>query len=210
MTCLCLTRNRREWLPKAIRSYQAQTYTPRELLIVADGESIEDLVPHDDTTIRLIHAEEGQRVGQKRNFGCEHANGIFIAHFDDDDFSAPERLADQIGRLEGSGKAVTGYQSMYFTSGSEWWLYTGYQGFVLGTSLCYRKAWWKEHPFRALQVNEDGVFVSTASKHKELVTADRKEMMIATIHANNTSPRRLQGSNWRRARKEDVVFAPPL
>jgi hypothetical protein len=55
VTCLCLTRNRREWLPKAIACYQAQTHADRELLIVADSpEDFGDLP--DDRTIRLIVA----------------------------------------------------------------------------------------------------------------------------------------------------------
>src|SRR5438876_599999 len=69
ITCLCLTRNRREWLPKAIDSYQAQSYQPRELLIIADGEDVRDLIPQQED-IRLIEIEEGRNIGDKRNFGA--------------------------------------------------------------------------------------------------------------------------------------------
>src|SRR5437870_1942610 len=61
ITCLCLTRNRRGWLPKAIASYLAQSYTPRELLIIADGEDVTDLVPQQED-IRLIQIEEGRNI----------------------------------------------------------------------------------------------------------------------------------------------------
>ncbi len=57
VTCLCLTRNRRAWLPRAIGCFLAQTYEERELLIVDDGdEGVTDLVP-DDPRIRVMVAE---------------------------------------------------------------------------------------------------------------------------------------------------------
>ena len=52
VSCICLTRNRREWLPKAIDCFEQQTYSQRELVIVWDGEPVADLVPSADN-IRL-------------------------------------------------------------------------------------------------------------------------------------------------------------
>ena len=75
-----------------------------------------DLLP-DDASIRLVHIEQGRTIGEKRNFGAGRARGAVIAHWDDDDYSAPDRLEDQVGRLLQSGKAVTGYFAMRFTDG---------------------------------------------------------------------------------------------
>jgi glycosyltransferase involved in cell wall biosynthesis len=197
VTCLCLTRNRRQWLPKAIDQFLNQTYPHRELLILADGEDVRDLVP-DDERIRLLHLEGARFIGEKRNLGCERALGDVIAHWDDDDFSAPGRLADQLARLESSGKAVTGYCSMRFTDGNAWWEYRNTPDFAVGTSLMYRRDWWKAHPFPAKQVGEDGDFVMTAQQHRQIFCSDAGEFMHATIHAGNTSPRTLMGNNWRK------------
>lgn len=200
VTALCLTRNRREWLPKAIKCYQQQTYPNRELLIVADGEDVRDLVPPDDKSIRLIHVEENRCIGEKRNFGCDRAAGGVVAHWDDDDNSAPGRLADQIGRLISSGLPVTGYSSMRFSDpDGVWWKYTGQPKIsALGTSLCYRREWQQAHPFLALQVGEDNRFVSAAADAGQLSTIEAGDLMTATIHDRNTSPRNLAGSAWRK------------
>jgi glycosyltransferase involved in cell wall biosynthesis len=195
VTCLCLTRNRRQWLPKAIAAFQAQTHSPRELLVVADGEDVRDLIPS-DPTIRLIHLESSIEIGGKRNFGCEHAAGTIIAHWDDDDHSAPARLADQVGRLESSGRQVTGYHSMRFTDGAKWWQYSGTLDYSVGTSLCYYRAWWRRHPFPPLQVCEDNEFVRDAVAARQLATADAGDLMYATIHEGNTSPRNM-ADNWK-------------
>lgn len=206
MTCLCLTRNRREWLPKAIRCYQRQTYPNRELLILADGGDVRDLVPPDDS-IRLVHLEGSANIGEKRNFGCAHADGEIIAHWDDDDYSAPGRLTDQIDRLLNGGRACTGYRSMRFRleyKGAErWWLYAGKPEFALGTSLVYRRDWWAGHKFPALQIAEDSAFVEVAGKAGELIVANAGDFMYATVHDGNTCPRVMSGSKWKELSVEE-------
>jgi hypothetical protein len=157
---------------------------------------VRDVLPDDDT-IRLIHIEEGRTIGEKRNFGCSQARGSVVVHFDDDDFSAPGRLADQLERLDRSGKAVTGYRSMKFTDGKRSWQFARRGNYAMGTSFCYRKDWWQAHPFPAVQIGEDWTFLEVAERSDEIISVDAGEMMIASIHPGNTSPRQLQGDNWK-------------
>jgi glycosyltransferase involved in cell wall biosynthesis len=195
VTCLCLTKDRRSWLPAAIRCFEAQSYANRELLILADGADVRDLLPANDS-IRLIHLAEARQIGSKRNFGCARAAGELICHWDDDDYSAPERLAEQVGILvEQPQYSVTGYHSMRFTDGPNWFLYSGMSNYALGTSLCYRRSWWERNPFAAVQVGEDNQFVAAAWTAKVLHTVEAGERMYATIHDENTSPRTM-GSSW--------------
>lgn len=196
VTALCLTRDRRNWLPQAIRNWQLQTYPDRELLIVADGADVSDLVPLDQR-IRLIGPSGAATIGAKRNFGCAAAHGQIICHWDDDDWNAPERIADQVARLLTSGKAVTGYHTMRFTTGAQWWRFKGTPNYALGTSLCYLRTWWMGHRFQELQVGEDNSFVFEAATAQQLATADAGELMHATIHAGNTSPREIK-AGWER------------
>lgn len=192
VTALCLTRNRREWLPRAIECFLAQTHAEKEMLIVADGLMVNDLVPI-GAPIAVVYAPEMMTIGAKRNLGCDMARGEIVAHWDDDDHSAPGRLADQVARLADTGKAVTAYHSMKFTDGRDWWLYEGIENFVgVGTSLCYRRDWQLAHPFPPRQLSEDGAFVQAAVSAREFVTATAGDLMHATIHAGNTSRRDLR------------------
>lgn len=197
MTCLCLTRNRREWLPKAIQCFLNQTYEKKELLILADGQDVRDLVPKDER-ITLYHTDRAMQIGEKRNFGCSLATGEVIAHWDDDDFSAPERLADQVRRLCQSGKAVTGYRSMRFTDGERWWQYRGPVGSATGTSLCYLRSFWERNKFPCIQVQEDKHFVIQAHNQESLDdVSEDLGLMYATNHPGNTSPREVNhASCW--------------
>jgi glycosyltransferase involved in cell wall biosynthesis len=196
VTCMCLTRNRRAWLPKAIQCFLSQTYKVSQLLVVAEGPDVRDLVPR-DPRIHLIHlSERTWSIGEKRNYACERATGDIICHWDDDDWSAPDRLADQLARLQQTGCAVTGYHSMRFTDGAHWWKYAGTKTYALGTSLCYHRSWWDAHRFQPKNVGEDNYFVEQACAAKTLASVDAGELMHATIHDANTSPRRI-GSNWK-------------
>lgn len=163
--------------------------------MVADGEEASHLVPAD---VRLAHLSGHPEIGDKRNLAASMAHGEIIIHWDDDDFSAPGRIADQVARLQQSGKAVTGYHSMRFTDGRRWWHYSGTRDYALGTSLCYRRDWWAAHPFDHVNVGEDGRFAKVAANAGQLISVDAGEMMYATIHPENTSPRQLSGSRWTR------------
>lgn len=195
VTCVCLTRNRRAWLAKAMAAYLAQTYEARELLIIADGEEVRDLIP-DRPDIRLIHVEEGRTIGEKRNFGVEQARSKYVAHWDDDDFSGPDRLHDQLGRLRSAGVSVAGYSQIDFTDGTSWWRYSGDVGFAPGSSLVYEREWALRNPFLAIQIGEDGEFVKTAREHGQIVTAPSPGLLTASVHADNTSPRNLTDRFW--------------
>lgn len=188
-----ITRNRRQWIPKAIKCFQLRTYSNAELLIVADGDDVRDLIPESDR-IRLIHLAEKRNIGEKRNFGCSRAAGSVICHWDDDDYSAPGRVAHQVEMLNESGLQVAGFHTMKFTDGENWWRYKGARNYSLGTALCYRRAWWEQNPFRPMPVGEDNEMVYAAQRAQQIVSEDAGELMYATVHPGNTSPRMITES----------------
>jgi hypothetical protein len=90
---------------------------------------------------------------------------------------------------------VTGYRTMRFTDGARWWLYTGDS--ALGTSLCFRHEWWREHPFRRLHIGEDVLFIHEAAAKQQTAVVECGEMMYAAIHPGNTSAKGLSGPSWK-------------
>lgn len=186
VTCLCLTRNRRAWLPKSIACFQAQAYPNREMLIVADGEEVSDLIPAADPRIRLVRSGERAGIGEKRNRGSELAHGELIATWDDDDHSEPARLVDQVTALLASGLDVIGYSRLRFTDGQNWWRYRLHDH-AHGTSLMYRRSWWQANRFReGMPYGEDTVFAWKARNLGRLLVVEARDLMYATIHAGNT------------------------
>lgn len=196
VTALCTTRNRRVWLPQAIRCFLSQTYPASHLkmVIVADGESIADIVPRDPRiTLCVLPDEQRVRVlGIKKNIGVAFAATDLVCMFDDDDWSAPTRVADQVSRIESTGKQVTGYRSMLFTDGKVWWRYNGERMFALGTSLCFYKSWWKDNMFEGTHIGSDNLFVNVAAGCRQLAPAEGEELMVASNHPDITNAQRLQ------------------
>lgn len=78
----------------------------------------------------------------------------------------------------------------------QWWLYMGEPDYALGTSLCYQRSFWMGNPFAAKMVGEDNEFVFANRRH--LAAVDAGEMMYATTHPGNTSPRNTNRSSWQR------------
>jgi len=224
VTCLCLTKGRKEWLPGVVDAFLKQDYPQvAELVFVIDewADILEASpafkVRNDNRRFAAVRSASGKPVGTKRNAGCEWAiNTPIIAIWDDDDYSAPGRLTQQVETLLSTGKAVTGYTGLKFTDGKEWWRFkyfpvdSRYKGgdwdstkfeYVHATSLCFRRDWWQTHPFEELQVGQDERFALAASSADQLAPCPDLDLMYATIHPGNTSPRvrvngALVGSNW--------------
>jgi GT2 family glycosyltransferase len=53
----------------------------------------------EDARLRVVRHAANRGVGAARNSVLEHATGEFVAFFDDDDVSAPERLSEQHRRI---------------------------------------------------------------------------------------------------------------
>lgn len=205
VTCLCLTKNRREWLPGVVGQFRAQDYAgPCELLIVADSwNDCSDfysnalvVVGGDRVVSEISVIIQPGLIGEKRNAGCGWAAGSIIAIWDDDDYSSPGRLTQQVEALQRTGKQVTGYSGMKFTDGWSWWQRDLPEGFVHGTSLCFTRDWWEKHPFPDVQIGEDVAFVNAAHEAGELAAFPDLNLMYAGIHAGNTCLKQPDGPGW--------------
>jgi len=98
--------NRFEFLRRAIKSVEAQTYNNYEIIVINDGSS--DKKYHKKNfskEIKLINLSKNQKQihgfgpGSIRNFGLDNAEGDFVAFLDDDDFWFPKKLEVQIHKM---------------------------------------------------------------------------------------------------------------
>lgn len=183
VSCVMPTWNRREFIPCAVDSFLRQDYANRELVILDDGEEpIEDLIP-DDARIHY-HFENRRRItGDKRNRVCELAAGEIICHWDDDDWSAADRIRCQVDRLRKTGKPVTGFGTLLF-----WDLRNleakryraAITGYVCGTTLCYQREFWMQRHFRPRHEASDNDFVYPILS--QIASSSEAMHMVARIH----------------------------
>jgi glycosyltransferase involved in cell wall biosynthesis len=192
------TAGRRHLIPVALASFAAQDWPEKELIVVDDGEiPVSDLIC-DVADVYYVRLVGKQTIGAKRNTACEYARGEVIVHFDDDDWSAPGRIRDQVERLQQTEKALTGYNHLLFWDGARAYRYTNDDPtYTTGTSMCYRKDLWKKHAFQNISRAEDNRFWELAKNAGKSVAVDAKQLMVARIHdANTFNYRSLNGETF--------------
>jgi glycosyltransferase involved in cell wall biosynthesis len=187
VSCVMPTKGRRSFIPAAIDCWMKQTYEPRELVVVDEGpDLIEDLIPDDDR-IQYVIMDKQMNLGAKRNLCCGLAQGEIIVNWDDDDWSAPDRIAHQVAMLT-EEKPVSGYGTLLFwdTIKKQAKQYKAMiPGYVCGSSLCFMKSFWVIHKFPDKQVASDNGFVYPIVQR---ITQSRDiTHMVARIHENHTS-----------------------
>lgn len=220
VSCILPTRGRQEWAKQALDCFLSQTYPDKELLIYDDLEdpSFPKGIPPGYKIMRFMNM--CRLIPKKRNDLCNLSNGHYIAHFDSDDWSAPDRLAEQIERLEMSGKALTGYYSMLFWNGEQAYQYRNGPHEAIGSSFCFLKSWWKDHRFPETEVHkgvvrdrticEDNEFSREAFRAGQLLSVEGGQMMVARIHPGNTAPKHVEGCTWRMCSTGSIPEAFPL
>lgn len=98
MTCF----NAADTIGRAIDSALGQDWDNTEIIIIDDcstDHSIEIVRSYEDRGVTLIQHAENIGPGGARSTLMDNANGDFVAFFDDDDESFPERLRAQYERI---------------------------------------------------------------------------------------------------------------
>ncbi len=95
VACVMLaTGNRHQMRGRAIRAFEAQTYPCAQLLVYP--------------------SRDGVSIGELRNEAISETTADIIVHADDDDYSAPQRIEEQVRLLEASGAEAVGYNEVLF------------------------------------------------------------------------------------------------
>lgn len=173
-----LTANRPEMARRAVKAFEAQTYQKRRLLVFNTGPIIG---VHDLPLVWELGFSVAAKwtIGQLRNEANSIVDTDILIHWDDDDYSHPNRIAEQVELLQSSGAQAVGYREMLFwreilagqiinersgpgkgerawVDSGEAWLYSnGNPSYACGTSLAYWRKTWEAKPFPALNCGED-------------------------------------------------------
>ncbi|MDN5794378.1 MAG: glycosyltransferase [Intrasporangium sp.] len=206
VTCVLPTGDRALFAAKAFEYFARQTYARRELVVVDTGQVRLDLaLPRG---ARVVVAEAGTPLGQARNLGAAQAKGSFIAHWDDDDWYAPDRLARQVAILQDQPAQVCGAGSLltYRVLDGDAWRYRPLPGdatFVAGSTLMYRSAFWREFPLPPLDVGEDAAWLAGLPAGAVAPMSD-DGWFVAVVHGANTAARNLADERWSPVGIEEV------
>ncbi len=217
VACVMLANGRPDMVKRAIKSFRAQTYERKWLLICeTSGEFIEELLMLGQKSGgQVLYAcashLKGSSIGKLRNAANASASKIadIICHWDSDDWSHPNRIAEQVALLQSSSAECVGYDEMLFwdtTPGqfSGAWLYRAagcmhIKNYAIGTSMCYWRKTWEKWPFPDRSPGCDDLYWSNGDTRTGMSVkivcgggwdygngTSPEPMMIAAIHGGNT------------------------
>lgn len=194
VTCVMVTRDRPHLAQRAIQCFLSQSYTPRELLIVNDGNiSYCDVIPDElpvDVTITELHieTEENNTLGELRNLALDQAHGEFVAQWDDDEWYHPERLAIQISAIEQSHKAACALKWTLMHIDSDELVNHPFRadaGLATPGTIVHRRT---QARYPAQRKGEDSVFIRAVKNMGGLCVLDQNysHLFIRCFHGSNT------------------------
>ncbi len=196
MTAIMPTRDRRSFVENALRCFAHQDYPNSELIVVDDGDDpVADLVPAGDPRINYLRPDGARSIGAKRNLACERATGEIIAHWDDDDWSAPSRLREQVSAILRTGSDLCGLaQVLHYRPlrGDAW---RPGPSVVSGASLVYRREAWLTTGFDDINRGEDSSFLGRFPADRRLILPGAG-LMIVIEHGQNVSGRSIGAPSW--------------
>ena len=201
VTAVCPIVGRAKYLPMVLDSFLSQTFLDSELLIVEDGgHELESLIPQNER-IRYVHTEGRRNTGAKRNFANALAFGEIIIHFDSDDWSAPERMAEQVKFLtENARHMVVGYSDILYyrerDGGTFKYTFSGRGAYAVGTSLCYYKDYWAENRFAEKEVGEDLDFVLQSQVKGVIASTSSRGKIVALVSPDSVAKNEMGGVSF--------------
>jgi glycosyltransferase involved in cell wall biosynthesis len=195
VSCIMPTFNRRAFLPLALESYSWQDYPAKELIVVDDGTDIVRDVVDGVPDVRYLRLDSRASIGEKRNRACAAAEGAIIAHWDDDDWYAPNRLRHQIAPLLSGQADLTGLENsclLDLSTGCFWRTRADlhrrmFMGDVHGGTLVYWKRLVLEGlSYPPLSLAEDAAFILAALRtRKRLLRLSNDGVFVYVRHGSN-------------------------
>src|SRR6266852_755806 len=207
VSCILPTRDRPEFIQQAVWHFLRQDYPNKQLVVVDDGNrAIGDLLPNDDH-IKYVRLEQKKPLGGKRNVACEVATGEIIAHLDDDDWMAPDRVRLEVEALFRSETDVCGLRPLrYFRLESgEAFLYRHPRAdkWVAPGTLVYRRAAWATKRFPEITAGEGEAFAAMFEPTR-IHTLDAPDLYVALLHPGNVSAVDTRSNGWQRRPIDEV------
>ncbi len=140
------THGRAPFLPLIYYCIQSQEWTTIEWLVDDDSPQpslfMQNLA---DPRVQYFHSPDRRSVGVKRNTLVQLAKGMYVAHFDDDDYYAPDYLSHLIGVLMEKNADFVKLSGFFVYSRTyEQW---AYWDLMINTGLHFI---WSAHPEEAV------------------------------------------------------------
>lgn len=195
ISCVMPTAGRPTFVRQAIRLFHRQSYPHKELIVVYEAETDLPQPRPGWPDVRYVMAPPGSSIGRKRNAGAAEARGDWIAHWDDDDWYAPNRLAVQAAPLLRGEADLSALRNIRFFVPAKWeiWETTPelfahlFYKSATGSTYMYKRSWVQVVPFQDVSMREDAIFLEWLNYYNAKITVlDGAELFVYTRHEANS------------------------
>lgn len=211
ISCVMPTADRLHLALLALKCFQNQYWTDKELLVLDDGAECARALFSGIPGVRYFRYEYKISIGEKRNIGVAYAQGEIVVNWDDDDWSAPGRITAQVEQLTKCKKSVTGFHSFLYWDGAVkkayCYRYGNLGSYAAGSSQCYRRDWALRHCFPHKSLGEDSEFGKVAAAANQLASCDANGLFVARAHSGQTTKLPLGNHNFPEVPKSDIPAA---
>jgi hypothetical protein len=211
VSILCITRDRRVFMPLLKYCYMVQSYPEDklELVIVDDGiDSIEDTligVPN----VKYVRCEPGLTISQKRNLAVQNAMYDILVTMDDDDVYPNNSVLQRVAMMMMEPKKECGFCTTipcyeivkYASFMNVPPTHLSMSDRVSEATLVFTKAFWNERSFDdSVHIGEGNAFIRGREHMCREISP--QEVIVSLIHPKNTSSRKLpptlesNGCHW--------------
>jgi glycosyltransferase involved in cell wall biosynthesis len=102
VSIIIATKDRPEWVGRAVQSALSQTEPAIEVIVVDDGSREPLTLPIQDQRVRIERLERSGGPNAARNRGIGVARGEYVTFLDDDDVILPDYVADSLAGIRAS------------------------------------------------------------------------------------------------------------
>ncbi len=208
-----LANGRADMVKRAVKSFRAQTYENKHLLMYDTSEDrIHDLcdlvgigMDDEDVTIReanaINHHGNKKTIGYLRNRANSNVEADIICHWDSDDWSHANRIAEQVALLQSSGAECVGYNEMLFWEefwescaaygpgdvrrqehGRKAWIWReNIKNYAVGTSMMYWRETWERAQFPDYSAGCDDLYWAHGDKKKGIAAVKIESVSSLTF-----------------------------
>jgi len=191
VSCVCVTRDKPQHLKRAIECFKAQTYSPKELVIVYlddDFRTRELMQTVTDSNIRSweVSADLGLSLGEQRNISVSRCNGEYCCQWDDDDWYHVRRLEVQLDAVIRNYKmaSVLGIELIYDSVRDV--AYLSHIGPWPGTLLCKTSVLRDEIRYPGISKHEDFEVFKKLCKGSLVIPVLMPILYLYHFHGKNT------------------------
>ena len=197
ISCLMVTRERDTLARKSIECFRQQSYPHKELVVIDDGEDkrLEHWVRslEDQSIAYLRLPDEKRSLGELRNLSIQKACGQYIAQWDDDDLSHPDRLLIQMSAMAAASVQVSFLQRQIIWYPQAQKLAVSQQKMMENTIVC-RKDLMTDYP--DWRRGEDTMACEDLIQANEIILCDNPDLYVYLVHQKNTWGKRHFESVW--------------